>query len=187
MGNTKAYQGRYIQAGLPRLVCLVVLVACCVGCCQYLHLPAQPAPQFRDSLVIHVKDSIAIKLITVKVPVPVEVMREIVPAEDYSHLETSVAESTAYIDSLGRLHHDLQNKAGTIEATVPVQEHYHSADTTHEHAQVEPQIVTVEKPLSKFESFKIRSFWRLCGALLLAIVWIARKPLLYLIKTLLKI
>ena len=43
-------------------------------------------------------------------------------------------------------------------------------------------VVEVEKPLSRWKSAKIASFWYLCGALLLCLLWIFRKPLLKLIK-----
>ena len=101
------------------LLALLILQGC--GVCR--HFQPKEETNVKDSLVLHIKDSLAIKWVPVEVPVPVEVMREIVPAEDSSHLETSVAESVAYIDSTGRLHHSLQNKPGaSIQTTVPVEE-----------------------------------------------------------------
>ncbi len=44
------------------------------------------------------------------------------------------------------------------------------------------KIVEVEKPLSKWKTAKIGAFWYLCGALLLCLLWIFRKPLLKLLK-----
>lgn len=40
----------------------------------------------------------------------------------------------------------------------------------------------VEKPLSWWQKARIGSFWWLCGALVLALLWIFRKPLLSLLK-----
>lgn len=40
----------------------------------------------------------------------------------------------------------------------------------------------VEKPLSKWKKARIGAFWWLCGALVLALCWIFRKPLLSLLK-----
>ena len=135
------------------------------SCCPCKHLPIQPGPSVKDSTTVNIKDSVAIHWIPVDFPIPVEVMREIVPAEDSSHLETSVAESTAYIDSLGRLHHDLRNKPGSLTTQVPMEEHYHSSDTTHEHGEIQPVIIEVDKPLSWWQSFEIGAFPWLVGAI----------------------
>ena len=40
----------------------------------------------------------------------------------------------------------------------------------------------VEKPLSWWKKARIGAFWWLCGALVLALLWIFRKPLLSLLK-----
>lgn len=40
----------------------------------------------------------------------------------------------------------------------------------------------VEKPLSWWQKARIGAFWPLCGALVLALLWIFRKPLLSLLK-----
>lgn len=40
----------------------------------------------------------------------------------------------------------------------------------------------VEKPLSWWQNARIGAFWWLCGALVLALLWIFRKPLLSLLK-----
>jgi hypothetical protein len=115
----------------------------------------------------------------VEVPVPVEVMREIVPAQDSSHLETSVAESVAYIDSLGFLHHSLENKKGsTVSTTVPVEEHFHSEleQETHQEEHHESTIEYIPRELTWWQTFWIRSgqiFWALlAGALLALIGWL---------------
>lgn len=57
----------------------------------------------RDS-IIHVRD-------TVRIEVPKEVVKEVIPQIDTSYLKTSLAESIAYIDTLERkLHHTLTQK-----------------------------------------------------------------------------
>lgn len=40
----------------------------------------------------------------------------------------------------------------------------------------------IEKPLSWWQKARIGAFWWLCGALVLALLWIFRKPLLSLLK-----
>ena len=44
------------------------------------------------------------------------------------------------------------------------------------------KIVEIEKPLSRWQSFKIGGFWYLLGALALCLVWIFRKSILKLIR-----
>lgn len=47
--------------------------------------------------------------------------------------------------------------------------------------------VKVEKPLSVGQKAKIGAFWWLCGAVILCLGWIFRKPLLRMLKTWVKI
>ena len=44
------------------------------------------------------------------------------------------------------------------------------------------KVVEVDKPLSKWKAAQIGAFWYLCGALLLCLLWIFRKPLIKLFK-----
>ena len=103
------------------LLCLSAVISSC-GVCK--HQPTHTETNIRDSVVVHIKDSTAVQYVPVEVQVPVEVLREIVPAQDSSHLETSIAESTAYIDTLGFLHHSLENKRASLHTTAPVEEHF---------------------------------------------------------------
>ena len=58
-----------------------------------------------------VRDSIIRIVDTVRVEVPKEVIKEVIPQIDTSYLKTSLAESIAYIDTLERkLHHTLTQK-----------------------------------------------------------------------------
>lgn len=44
------------------------------------------------------------------------------------------------------------------------------------------KVVEVEKPLSAWKTLQIRAFWWLCGAVLLLLLWVLRKPILKMIK-----
>ncbi len=151
--------------------------------CGVLRCPVREEVHVRDSTVLHVKDSVAIQYVPVEVEIPVEVMREIVPSSDSSHLETSVAKSDAFIDSSGHLHHTLENKAGsTIQTEVPVQEHWHSEHEQDSHQETQTIIQEVERKLTWWQRFWMRSgqvCWLLAiGALLGWIIklWIFKKP-----------
>lgn len=130
--------------------------------CGVLRCPVREEVHVRDSTVLHVKDSVAIQYVSVEVEIPVEVMREIVPSSDSSHLETSVARSDAFIDSTGHLHHTLENKAGSsLHVDVPVEEHFHTEQQQASHAEKETVIKEVEKPLSWWQKF-----WQVSGIVL---------------------
>lgn len=158
---------------MKKLLCILLPALLGLSGCGVLRCP-KPELQVRDSLVLHIKDSLAIRYIPVEVPVPVEVMREIIPSSDFSHLETSVARSDAFIDSTGHLHHTLENKAGSsLHVDVPVEEHFHSEQQQASHAEKETVIKEVEKPLSWWQKFWQVSgivLWSLLGAGLVVLI-----------------
>lgn len=143
----------------------------------------KPVPKdqvnIRDSVVVNYKDSLNVRDSLVLVPVPVESSQNILPEFVPSHLETSLAASDAWVDSLG-LHHTLANKEKPIPVHVPVTEHIISIDTqqSQEMSHTHTEYVEVEKPLTWWQNFRIRAFWWLLGGLTLALVWIFRKPIL---------
>jgi hypothetical protein len=174
------------------LIITILLVASC-GVCK--HCPPTTETNVRDSVVVRYKDSTRITdVVNVRdsvifVELPKESSSSVLPTMLPSHLETSIAESDAYVDSLG-LHHTLTNKDGALEAHVPVtehehyEEHWHEKDSTfmHDVSQTQVQIKEVEKPLSCWKQAKLDSFWGLICALFISLVWIFRKPLLGIIK-----
>lgn len=86
------------------MACLVALFML-YGCGQIKYVPMQTEEKeiIRDS-IIRVID-------TVKVEVPFETIKEVLPQIDTSILETSVAKSVAYVDTLEKkLHHTLEQK-----------------------------------------------------------------------------
>ena len=126
---------------MKKLLCILLSALLGLSGCGVLRCP-KPELQVKDSLVLHIKDSLAIRYIPVEVPVPVEVVREIIPSSDSSHLETSVARSDAFIDSTGHLHHTLENKAdSSLHVDVPVEEHFHTEQQQASHVEKEPNEV----------------------------------------------
>lgn len=116
---------------------------------------------------------------TVPVYIPVEKQTSV--GEDSSHLETDFATSDAFVDSLGRLHHSLENKAREID--IPVSGGALVSDTNHyeSHAKIDtlrvpqPYPVEVEKPLTGWQKFQIRGFWWLSVGLIGFVLWRTRK------------
>lgn len=71
----------------------------------------------------YIKDTVLIKADTVKVDIPVEVKVNVVPELDTLKMETSVAESTAYLDTLtNTLKGTLKNKKTELKKEIQVVE-----------------------------------------------------------------
>ena len=79
------------------------------GCSSPRYIPA-------SNIKIIAKDSLVINTKLVSVAIPLESHSIITKSK--SHLETSVAESDAEIDSLGLLHHTLTNKKDSIKTKI---------------------------------------------------------------------
>lgn len=170
----------------PRLLlwCFFImssLPSCCV--CKHCKYPVG----VQDSIAVHhrdsvdIRDSVAIRDSIIPVPLPLESALALLPQMMPSHLETSLAESDAFVDSLG-LHHFLKNKDGYLDAHVPVLDHYHSEthihqqDSTATHSQ--DITVEVEKNLTWWQKFRLDAFWWLVGGVALLLLWTFRKSIL---------
>lgn len=84
---------------------LAVLTIFISSCATVKEIPVQTIEKvvYRDSLV-YIKD-------TIRVEIPKEVVKEVIPQIDTSYLRTSYAESCAYVDTTERkLHHTLSQR-----------------------------------------------------------------------------
>lgn len=179
------------------IACAITLMTVC-SCGTCVHLPPKDETISKDSSAVHHKDSVQITDQTtvrdslMNIPIPTEQSTANNQLQQPSHLETSVAESDAWVDSTG-LHHTLRNKSETsLQAHVPVtehthtEEHFHQQDSTavssseHNHTEY----VEVEKELTWWQAFRIKAFWPLLLCLLASLCYIFRKPLLKLLKLL---
>lgn len=82
-----------------------------VGCAKTVYVPteAKTIIEYRDT-TIYIKD-------TVRVEVPTEAAESKTPTFEPSHLETSIAESDAWVDG-DKLHHTLKNKKIQLKAKI---------------------------------------------------------------------
>ena len=90
---------------IPTLIILVAGLFLATSCGSVKQIPVQTVEKvvYRDSL-IYVQD-------TIKVEIPKETVKEVIPYIDTSFLKTSLAESVAYLDTVERkLHHTLTQK-----------------------------------------------------------------------------
>ena len=99
---------------------LILLVAWISG----LLLVSCGAPKYITvKEVEHIKDTVLIKADTVKVEIPNEVVVNVVPQLDTLKMETSIAESTAFLDTLtNTLKGTLKNKKTELKKEIQVVE-----------------------------------------------------------------
>lgn len=122
----------------------------------------------RDSVVVSYKDSTVIRDSVVYVTIPKEEIVNIVLPGQSSYLHTSLAESTAYTDSLGFLHHDLKNRSDQkIPVIVFNTEKYHTAQALTSKSENIVKTVKVEKELNWWQKFRLKSFWGLLALLII--------------------
>lgn len=96
------------------IICLLILVSC--GSVKYIPTETKTIYNYIDSTIISYKDSI------IFVEVPIERIVDVVAQYDTSRLETTVAKSTAYVDTTTHtLKHSLINKDTTIKKDVKIE------------------------------------------------------------------
>ena len=94
----------------------------------------------------YIKDTVILKADTVRVPVPVEVEVNVVPKLDTLKLETSVAESTAYLDTLTQtLKGSIKNKKTNLEKEIQTVEKIKFVERKVE-VPVEVEVVKTKVP-----------------------------------------
>lgn len=106
-----------------------------------------------DAELVHIKDSIRFRDSLVLVPVPEGADKAKLPDTDTSFLQTSMAESEAFVKD-GVLHHSLRNRSEAvipIRITIPYRIRTEEKGLTRYLKQVER--VEVEKELSRWQRF----------------------------------
>ena len=102
------------------------------------------------------KDSLIVRTELVSIALPLESHSIITKSK--SHLETSVAESDAEIDSLGLLHHTLVNKKDTLKSKIQYIDKIVYRDSVE--VREVPVEVEVKVPyIPKFYQFTFMLFW----------------------------
>lgn len=134
--------------------------------------------QYRDTTIYQreVKDSL------IYVPIPLESNQVIVEVGDTSKLETSVAKSTAFVNEKGQICHTLENKKEKLPVIVPVKSTTIYSGVTSSVTHTITKTEYRDKPLSWWQTAKIRAFWWLLGAVIVLLLYVFRKPLLKLIR-----
>lgn len=132
-------------------VIILTILMILTGCGAAKH---QPTVIYRDSVSVVYRDSTVYRIDTIKVAIPREESSAVIDTPEPSHLETSMAESDAYVDESGKLHHTLRNKFGEkLLMPVPIPEHFLSVNNTEKHIATHVETVEVEKKLNFFQKF----------------------------------
>lgn len=154
-----------MNSRLNLLAALLLLVGC--G-------PARIASDVqRDSTYTHIVDSVYVRDTVVKWRIPEGSDSARIPDSDTSHLETSLAQSTAYVKN-GQLHHTLANKAGSlvpIFLSVPERARTEEKDITRTVETV--KYIEVEKDFNGWQRFLMGLGWAVLGVLALRLArWV---------------
>ena len=120
-----------------------------IGCSTPKYIPS-------SNIKIVSKDSLIVRTELISVALPLE--SHSIITKKKSHLETSLAESDAEIDSLGLLHHTLVNKKDTLKTKIQYVDKISYRDS------IEVREVPVEVPvpvryIPKFYQFTFILFW----------------------------
>lgn len=145
-------------------LCAIILASCAI-----LRPPVEV--NIRDSTVVHYVDStiVSVKDSVVMVPVPMESSSAVLPADFRSHVETSIAESDAWVED-GHLHHDIRNKhREKLPAVVPIvtTAQVIRDESSHDGLVNMTVVKEVEKKLTWWQRFRIGAFfWLLALAVI---------------------
>lgn len=128
---------------------LICLILAFYGCSTPKYLPSSNIKIIsKDSLIIHTE--------LVSVAIPNESHSIITKSK--SHLETSVAESDAEIDSVGMLHHTLTNKKDSIKTKIQYVDKIIYRDSI-EIREVPVEVKVPVRYIPKFHQFTFILFW----------------------------
>lgn len=148
---------------------ILLLALLAASCSPARHLTES---HLRDSVYVHRIDSVIVRDTVVFAQIPAESGANILPETDTSFLQTSVAESQAFVKD-GRLYHTLRNRS---EALLPVKVQYFDRVRSEKVAQIAwhdaVETVEVKKQLSRWQNFIMTLGY---AVLIAAVAWLAWK------------
>lgn len=131
---------------------LLLLLPMLVSCGTQKSIPMESA---KDSVSVIIKESVVLRDSIIYVELPAEADKAILPDTDTSRLETSIAESKAWVAE-GKLNHTLRNKADIrIPKIVDIPVYIQWKETEHLSRNVILKEVEVEKQLNKWQIFRM--------------------------------
>lgn len=103
-----------------------------------------------------------------------------------STLENKYCISSARITALGMLYHTLETKPQQLPVPVTTTEKVRDSIIYQDRYEYIKEPYPVEKELTRWQLVRLHGFWYMLAALVLAIMWICRKPLVKLLIRVLK-
>jgi len=139
---------------MRRIISLIPVLLLLVAC-RSIRPTATDSTRNTDTTMVVIVDSVVSRIDTVYYQLPTEQSTAVLPATPHpSHLETAVAKSDAWIDSLGMLHHTLYNN---IERPLPVPvvstDRHHTENTQQLNTSAHIETITEYKeiPLHRWQ------------------------------------
>ena len=169
------YTRRFFAIFITELVIAVISILFLLPSCSpkvIEHVRTEYKTEYRDSTVY--RDSL------VYITLPAESSTNHLALGDKSHLETSVAESDAWVDSTG-LHHTIANKRDPLPFHLTYPERTIVASATSNHSEILTRYVKIPKELTWWQRFRLSVFPWLLGAVVLLALWTCRKWLVRLL------
>ena len=119
---------------------------------------------------------------TLYVPIPLGSGQVITSVKDTARAETTIARAESWVDELGKLNLLLKNVQGIIPYTtkLPSREIWTTVENTK--SEILTKIEYRDKPLSRWQDFKIKAFWWLCVILLALVIWHFKEPIIKRVK-----
>lgn len=148
---------------------IIILSALILASCSpriVEHVRTEYKTEYRDSTVY--RDSL------VYITLPAESSTNHLALGDKSHLETSVAESDAWVDSTG-LHHTIANKRDPLPFHLTYPERIIVSSAMSNHSEILTRYVKVPRELTWWQRFRLSVFPWLLMAVALLLVWTFRK------------
>lgn len=147
---------------MKKFAIISTLLALTISCGTVKPLPpANNNTSVKDSVVIHIVDSVRI--------IPKEVIKDVVPQYDTLVMETSMAKSVSYVDTTTHtLKGTLNNKSGVTEKIV-----YKDKLVYKDSIQIKeiPYPVEVTKEVTKYP----KTYWWFMAISILAVVYLGVK------------
>ncbi len=99
-------------------------------------------------------------------------------ADTTSTLENKYCISRAEITAMGMLYHTLETKPQQFPVPVTTTEKVRDSVIYREKEVKVREPYPVERELTRWQKFRLQGFWYMLAALVLAVIWICRKPLI---------
>lgn len=132
---------------------ILILALWVFGACAPARLATETQ---RDSTIVEIRDSVFLRDTIIQVAIPAEADKAILPDTDTSRLQTSLAESEAFVKD-GRLHHTLRNRSEKLQ---PVRVQYvdraHTEKTASLAQRQTIETVEVDRPITPWQRLRLR-------------------------------